>query len=643
VNDFAHKPRILLLLACVAAYVLTAGAPVNPDFTVSTIAGSGLSGVRDGDASSAQFMKPVGIAADAMNDVYVADAAAQRIRFISATGDVRTLAGSGDPQYDNTWVIGGFKDGPALQARFNRPSGVAVAPDGSVYVADTLNHCIRVIKDGNVTTYSGSPGNTAGGDGPIAQASYVRPRALAFDAKGDLFVADISIGIRKISGGMVTTLPLPPTVADKNFLSIAFSGAANDETMFVSTANEIVAFDRNLKVIREQSVSGGGTLYGPRGILNTAAIDQSQGIGPAFGLAAFSDGRLFFADARSHALRAVNDFSQSVTQSIPRLIPDAADFGGGYRDGPLRDALFDAPMGLATLRDGSIVVADMGNRRIRKVSVGTAVPVQGVDTLPPDRPAATDSSAAAIVVAGEDPFPGVSKSYYRIAYLGNSYAYFNTRWADSIPGLIESGLRSNWRTLGFPKPPKVVCVSPFLGLSGFRDYIDNILSLGVVDAVILQLNAANIGASFPPPLSATPDFKAYAHTWTLPTQNSIAAMNTELKNAGIPLVIVINPTAPHVSPLEVPVVSEVNEYQDWLFLTSGPPSGDTFEDAMRQVVARSGIPSIDLFPEFLDAEQSAHRVPLYGTMDAHFSRNGRALAAKAIVRSLVRMRFWQTK
>jgi sugar lactone lactonase YvrE len=632
---------IVVIAICVAAFVATSDAGTAPKYTVSTIAGSGLSGVRDGDAQSAQFMKPVGIAADAAGNIYVADAAAQRIRVISPDGNVRTLAGSGAPQFNNTWVTGGYRDGPAAQSRFNRPSAVAVGPDGSVYVADTLNHCIRVIKNGIVSTYSGAPDNTAADDGPIAKASYIRPRALAFDARGDLFVADIAIGIRRISGGNVTTLKLLPKRADKTFVSLAFSGPSTNETMWVGTADQIIEFDRNLKAISRQVVSGGDTLYGMRGAVVPATLDQAQGTGPVFGIAAFDSGYLVFADARDHALRMLSDMTQPETQWDPNIIPDAADFGGGYRDGPFHQAQFDAPMGLAKLPDGSIAIADTGNRRVRKLSLGSAFPVPGDDPTPAASLSGTDVAAGDIIVPGEDPFPGMSTSYYRIAYLGNSYAFFNTRWADSIPGMIESGLRSNWRALGFPRPPKVICVSPFLALSGFHDYISNILSLGVVDAVILQVNAINIGASYPAPHTSTYDFKAYERSWASPVRRSIVEMYTELKKAGIPLLVVVNPTAAHLSSLEVPVVTEVTGFQDWLYLTNGPPSGDTFEEDMGRIVAGSGVPSIDLFPDFLAAEEDAHRLPLFGTMNTHYSENGRALAANTIVQSMIRTHFWR--
>src|ERR1700678_339047 len=223
-------------------------------FVVSTLAGSGASGIRDGDATSAEFMKPIDIATDPQGNIYVADAAAQRIRVVSPSGDVTTLAGSGSLKYGDMWVDGGYQDGPALQAQFNRPSAVAVGPDGGVYVADALNHCIRLIKDGMVSTYAGSPKDTSGADGPLARASFRKPRALAFDAAGDLYVADLELGIRRIHDGTVTTLTTPVPM-DKSYLSIAFAGSGNNETMFVGTSKELVAFDPDLHVRWEQSVA----------------------------------------------------------------------------------------------------------------------------------------------------------------------------------------------------------------------------------------------------------------------------------------------------------------------------------------------------------------------------------------------------
>lgn len=622
--------------------VAAGAAALKAGYNVSTVAGAGTSGVLDGDPRTAQFMKPIGIAVDGGGNIFVADAAAQRIRKISPSGDVTTIGGSGPPMFNSMWVLGGYKDGPALQSQFNRPSGVAIAPDGTVYVADTLNHCIRAIKNGIVSTFAGAPDRVLDEDGPLAKAAFIRPRALAFNAAGDLFVADEPIGVRKISDGIVSTVALP-IERNAQLLSIAFTGSAQ-EIMVVGTASELLAFNKDGTVLSRQAVTRNGgadeILFGRRGVLNKQAMIPET-LGVPMGLAAFPDGHVVYADARSHALRSavLSPAAEPAAQGFPTPQPDAADYGGGYRDGPLGDALFDAPMGVARLPDGSIVVADTGNRRIRKLTAGSTGLVRQ-DTSAPIAEN-DDNAAGRIVVAGEDPFPGVPTSYYRIAYLGNSFAFYNTRWADSIPGLVEAGLGANWRAEGFPKPPKFVCIAPIKGLSGFRDYIDNILSLGVVDAVILQLNATNIGETFPAPHSETYDYQAYAKTWMSPTQQFVVDMNTELKKAAIPLVVVVTPTAPRLSSLEESVASEVMAFPDFLYLDYGPPNGDTFEADIKDVVDRSHVPSIFLQANFLQAEQDANRLPLFGTMDGHFSKNGRKLAAKVIVKALLQMHFWR--
>jgi hypothetical protein len=112
---------------------------IRPDGRVTTLAGTGEPGYRDGQASQAQFDIPTGIAVDARGNVYVADTGNHRIRLITPDGVVSTLAGDGTP---------GLADGPASQARFWYPMDVAVAPDGSVIVADGLNHRIRKVSLG---------------------------------------------------------------------------------------------------------------------------------------------------------------------------------------------------------------------------------------------------------------------------------------------------------------------------------------------------------------------------------------------------------------------------------------------------------------------------------------------------------------
>jgi glucose/arabinose dehydrogenase len=149
--------------------------------SVSTLAGDGVAGFRDGLAERARFSEPFGVAVGPDGTIYVADAGeAHRVRRLTPDGQVSTLAG-GDR---------GFADGPGQTARFSTPSGLALAPDGTLFVADTGNNAIRrVAPDGSVTTIAG--GGIAGdADGMGREARFNGPIGVAVDRKGRVLVAD---------------------------------------------------------------------------------------------------------------------------------------------------------------------------------------------------------------------------------------------------------------------------------------------------------------------------------------------------------------------------------------------------------------------------------------------------------------------
>ncbi|MEI6396038.1 MAG: cadherin-like beta sandwich domain-containing protein, partial [Verrucomicrobiota bacterium] len=161
--------------------------------------GSRADGLVNGNGGAAQFSTPMGVAVDADGTVYVADRGNNCIRKITAAGDVTTLAGS---------AASGFTDGNGEAARFASPRGVAVDASGNVYVADYGNNCIRKITAaGEVTTLAGT--NTASfADGTGAAARFDGPASVAVDASGNVYVADRGNNrIRKVSSaGVVTTL-----------------------------------------------------------------------------------------------------------------------------------------------------------------------------------------------------------------------------------------------------------------------------------------------------------------------------------------------------------------------------------------------------------------------------------------------------
>lgn len=172
---------------------------ISPDGTYTVLAGGGyveedgwpIGGLRDGVAGQAQFNEPTGLALAQDGTLYIADTGNQRIRALSQDGVVTTIAGSGAERIAETgYIIGGYQDGLATEAQFNYPSGLALGEDGTVYVADTLNHRIRAIRTtGEVDTLLGvtSYGHE---NGIEVKASFDHPIDLVGLANGDLLIVD---------------------------------------------------------------------------------------------------------------------------------------------------------------------------------------------------------------------------------------------------------------------------------------------------------------------------------------------------------------------------------------------------------------------------------------------------------------------
>ncbi len=164
---------------------------VHPSGSVVVFAGTGIPGKLDGAANTATFFGPQGLAWGANGDLYVADTYNNRIRKITAQGQVTTLAGSAQ----------GFNDGTVQTAQFFRPTSIAFDASKSVlYVADQFNYKIRKVEvsRGVVTTLAGS---TAGyHDSTISTDVKFGPTlSLALDDKGDLYVSDTAYHrIRKV-------------------------------------------------------------------------------------------------------------------------------------------------------------------------------------------------------------------------------------------------------------------------------------------------------------------------------------------------------------------------------------------------------------------------------------------------------------
>lgn len=147
----------------------------------STVAGNGETDFIDGKGQNSSFHSPHGVAIDSKGNVIVADSRNHRIREITSDGNVTTLAGNGDEI---------STDGQGAHSSFNFPHGVAVDGDDNIIVADSGGNCIRMVtRTGRVTTLAGS-GIAEFTDGPGAIAAFNGPGGIAVDGHGNVIVAD---------------------------------------------------------------------------------------------------------------------------------------------------------------------------------------------------------------------------------------------------------------------------------------------------------------------------------------------------------------------------------------------------------------------------------------------------------------------
>ena len=385
---------------------------------VSTLAGNGFAGFLDGPASLAEFFTPYGLALDSSNGMlYIADSKNYRIRsFNFNSGNVSTIAGGAtsgylngpalqaeflypfglalDPSNGNIYISDtyntvirllnmtsgnvstiagsgafGFSDGPASLAEFNDPYGIALdSSNGILYISDSNNNRIRAFNfnSGNVYTIAGN-GLTEFLDGPSSLAEFNIPYGIALDSSnGNVFVADSSnqrIRLINMTSGNVST------IAGNGFTS--FNNGPISQALFNlpfgiifdPTSGNIFVSDQGNNMIRMINMTSGivSTIAGSIGEINTAPALQAAFLRPA-GIAFDSINRnLYIADSGNCLIRLFNITTSTVSIFAGSTL--------GYFDGPVLNAQFFNPYGIALdPSNGNVFVADSGNNVIRLIN-----------------------------------------------------------------------------------------------------------------------------------------------------------------------------------------------------------------------------------------------------------------------------------
>ncbi len=268
---------------------------INTDGIVSTFAGSGYAGYADGIGREASFNGPRGIAVDSVGNVIVADTYNNRIRKITPSGTVFTLAGSGDYH---------LIDGVGTKASFFHPTDVVIGGSNIIYVADCSNNCIRKIdSDGNVSTIAGS---TKSGykDGLGAKAQFCIPQSVSMDSNGNLIVTDDG-SIRKIDArGKVSTI-------SGNSKSGLGSGKGKNVSFYYPNSAIVDRFG-SIYVTYSNMISKvetDGTINPFLGSINQGLQDRigrEVSFKSPAGMAIDLQGNIFVADTENNLIRLIN-------------------------------------------------------------------------------------------------------------------------------------------------------------------------------------------------------------------------------------------------------------------------------------------------------------------------------------------------
>jgi sugar lactone lactonase YvrE len=360
---------------------------------ITNFAGGGTGG--DGSpAISASIYAPQYMAFDSIGNLFFSQLD-NKIRKIDINGIITTIAGNGTQGF-------GGDNGPATNAIFHQPEGVAIDKNGNIYIADNVNHRIRKVdaSNGIITTIAGNSNPSFSGDnGPAIAATLFYPSGLWFDTTGNLFIGDYgNHRVRKIdTSGIITTICGNGSIGIAGNNGPALSARCSPSNgIFVDKNGDVYISEWTYGVVRKVNSLG---------IITLVAGDTSSHIYNGDGILATNsfldpivtvvsdNGIVYISDSYNNRVRRI-----SLSDTISTV---AGNGGAGYSgdNGLATLAQIKTPGDLAFDKCGNLYISGANPSRIRKVWFNTDTIPQVSATITPNDTVITGTQITTVATA----------------------------------------------------------------------------------------------------------------------------------------------------------------------------------------------------------------------------------------------------
>ena len=349
---------------------------LTPGGAISTVAGNGTSGYAGdgGLATSASLNAPRGVAVDSAGRIYIADTSNNVVRRVDTSGVITTIAGNG--------IMGFGGDGSsATAASLAQPQNVWVDTAGNVLIADTLNHRIRKVTNGTITTIAGTSGGFSGDGGVATAAALDHPFNVIADSSGNIYISDaFNDRVRIVSANVINS------IAGNGLFERGGAGGAATNAYLQQPSGVVVDGAGNFYIADQfnaavRKVNAGGTITPVAG---TGVAGYSGDGGPATAarlggrvsnIALDGAGNLYIADTDNGVVRQVTPAG-----NIRTIAGNGSSYQFSGDGGPATAAALFQPEGVAVDAAGNLYIADTGNNRIRRVAGGIITTIAGNGT-----------------------------------------------------------------------------------------------------------------------------------------------------------------------------------------------------------------------------------------------------------------------